>query len=339
MLTSTSSYAQDAKLEDSVVIVTTGGAFEKALKEHFYDSFTAKTGVRVVRVSATPGEQIAKIKAMSQTGRIEWDIVSVPADIEGAVAPFLQDIDCAAFKELAAQAVPDACGQKTLLRSIGGALLAYNPSAMPVGKKPESWVDFWDVKNFPGPRALPNFGQPHQVLMAALLADGVEPAKLFPLDLDRAFRKLDEIKPHVRVWWKTGDQSTQAFRSGEVVMGMIWSGRAFALKSEGVPIATTWNGAPKDLAYWSILQKAPHPKAANAFLEFFISNPKAHAAFTKELQYDTINKNAVDLLDPEASKDRATIPSNWQSMPDTDYKWVEANLPQILERWNAWIAK
>ena len=43
--------------------------------------------------------------------------------------------------------------------------------------------------------------------MLALLADGVAPSKLFPLDLDRAFHKLDQIKPNVAVWWKTGDQS------------------------------------------------------------------------------------------------------------------------------------
>jgi len=330
---------QEGKLEDTLVIVTTGGAFEKALKEHFYDPFTAKTGVKIVRVSASAGEQLAKIKAMSQTGRIEWDIVTVTADQEATLDPFLQDIGCSTFKELEAQAVSGACHPKALLRTIGGAVLAYNSGAMPAGTAPQNWADFWDVKKFPGARSLANFGQPHQVLMAALLADGVEPAKLFPLDMDRAFRKLDQIKGDVRVWWKTGDQSTNAFRSNEVALGMIWSGRAFDLQKSGAPIAMTWNEAPKDLAYWGIMSKAPHSKAAKAFLEFFISNPEAHAAFSKEINYDTLNKKARELLSPAEAKLRATDPSNWASMPETDYSWVEAHRTEILDRWNAWIAK
>src|SRR3989442_1490871 len=43
----------------------------------------------------------------------------------------------------------------------------------------------------------------------ALVADGVPPDKVFPMDVDRAFRKLDQIKPHVKVWWTQGNQSQQ----------------------------------------------------------------------------------------------------------------------------------
>ena len=40
-----------------------------------------------------------------------------------------------------------------------------------------------------------------RTIPAALVADGVPKDKLYPLDLDRAFKKLDEIKPHIKVWW------------------------------------------------------------------------------------------------------------------------------------------
>ena len=49
------------------------------------------------------------------------------------------------------------------------------------------------MKKFPGRRALRN--HPIATLEAALMADGVAPDKLYPLDVDRAFKKLEEIKP------------------------------------------------------------------------------------------------------------------------------------------------
>jgi len=41
--------------------------------------------------------------------------------------------------------------------------------------------------------------------------------KLFPLDLNRAYKKLDTIKPHVAAWWKSGDNSMQILRGGDAV--------------------------------------------------------------------------------------------------------------------------
>ena len=60
---------------------------------------------------------------------------------------------------------------------------------------PASWADFWDVKRFSGPRGLRN--NPRGTLEIALLADGISAEKLYPLNLDRAFAKLDELRPHL----------------------------------------------------------------------------------------------------------------------------------------------
>ena len=49
-------------------------------------------------------------------------------------------------------------------------------------------------------------------LEEALLADGVEPKDLYPLDVDRAFRKLDQIKHYVRKWWANGSEVMQLFK-------------------------------------------------------------------------------------------------------------------------------
>ncbi len=49
----------------------------------------------------------------------------------------------------------------------------------------------------------------------ALLADGVAPDKLYPIDADRAFKKLDTIKKQ-SIFWTTNSQSQQLLVDGEV---------------------------------------------------------------------------------------------------------------------------
>ena len=71
-------------------------------------------------------------------------------------------------------------------------------------------------------------GTPWELLTVALMADGVpaETSTLYPLDVDREFKKLDEIKPNVAVWYKTGAQQQQILKDEEVRDGLGVVGRA-----------------------------------------------------------------------------------------------------------------
>ncbi len=72
--------------------------------------------------------------------------------------------------------------------------LTWSKKAFPNGG-PQSWTDFFDTAKFPGPRSLPDTGDREWwVPLAALLADGVAPDKAFPMDIDRAYKKLDALK-------------------------------------------------------------------------------------------------------------------------------------------------
>ena len=333
--------AQDsgsAELEDQVVILTGGGAFEEAFIDNFYGRFEEETGVDVVPVAVPPADQWAKIKADVEAGvETGWDIVDTGPNPQPDLSQHLTDLEgCADMPNVVANGVEGACGQFRVLRTLGGGVLAYDTEAFE--EAPTTWADFWDVERFPGPRALSR-NELFYTLMSALYADGVPADEIYPLDLDRAFAKLDEIRPHIVAFWESGDQSQQMWRNDEVDMSMLYSGRAVALQKEGLPVGIVWPGAAKDQGGWGIAADAPHPNAAKAFLDFFYTDPEAHLAFADQINYDTGMAAALEAV-PEAERpNRATYPDNWDQMLTVDEVWVAENRDAVLERWNAWLAQ
>jgi mannopine transport system substrate-binding protein len=332
-------FAASARAEDNeVVSVSTGGAYGALLKKYYYDPFTAATGIRVRMISASTSEAWAKLRAMEQTGNVEWDLLSALDTDRVSQRDLLESVDCSKIPQAAAQGIPNACQSNLVTRVIGtGASLIYSTKAFPEGG-PQTWAEFWDTQRFPGPRGMQNSGTPWAVLSIALLADGVQPKDLYPLDLDRAFRKMDALKPHVAVWWRTGDQSQQILRDGEVVASVVWSGRGFMLEKEHVPVQMVLAGSIMMNGYWAIARNAPHRENAYKLIDFFMTRPEAHLGFMRENYNETSNRKVVDLMTPEERKSAITAPENWNTLIIADFDWVGRNEAMILERWNRWIS-
>ncbi|UCI31985.1 ABC transporter substrate-binding protein [Mesorhizobium sp. B4-1-4] len=327
--------------EREVVVAGGTGAYGDLVKKYFYAPFTEATGIEVVAAGGGYGEKLAKFKAMASVGRVEWDVITLSIDsLTPDIANLLDDLgDCANLPDVGSRGVDGSCLGHGVLFDIGGGVLAFDKRSFPDGhSQPASWADFWDVKTFPGPRALPNVGNPWWNLIAALEADGVSRDQLFPLDVDRAFRKLDEIKPDVTVWWKSGDQSQQLFRTGEVVMAMLFSGRAFRLRAEKIPLGISWQGAPLDAAFWAVTKGAQHPNAALALLDFIYTRPEAHAAFANESFGSTAQREAIKFLPQDARASSVIQPDNWSQIVQINRDWLAANRDAILERWSTWLA-
>ena len=326
-------------LESTLLIRSTGGAFEAALKKNFFDPFNKATGVRVIPFAATYGDMMAKTAAMQAAGKVEWDIISPQYSELSQISQYLTDLgDCGTIPNVAKEGVAGTCGRYGVLYLTGAQCLTWNPDAYK-SRVPRSWADFFDVQNFPGRRALPNTGSPWATLILAALADGVPREQLFPLDLDRIFRKLDTIKPHVATWWRTGDQSQKMWDGDDIAMSLMWSGSAFAAKRRGTKLAWTYEQAIADFGAWSILKNAPHPNAARAFIDFYLANPEAHAAFSREMGYTTSNKASQALLSAEEREELISSPERLAGIVTVDYEWLAANRAAVLNRFNAWVSK
>ena len=311
-----------------------GGSYTAAQDAAYFKPFTAASGIQIRVVTPV---SYGKIKAQVQTRRYEFDMTSINsmqwlrATREGLGEPI--DWSVVNKDRIPPNAiVADGFG---IAQNILGTALCYRTDRYP-GGGPKSWADFWDVKKFPGARSLCLNNSP-RTLIFALLADGVPLERIYPLDIDRAFKKLDQIKPHVKVWWREGTQSQQLIRDGEVDMMSIWNARATELKQAGVPIELVWNGAVRSTSTWCVLKGAPNRKLAWEFIEF-ASQAKPQAEFNTRLFYGPIHPDAYELIPREIAVQLPTYPENLAVSIKEDDQWEADRISQIEERFNHWLA-
>jgi putative spermidine/putrescine transport system substrate-binding protein len=307
-----------------------GGVWETSWRKAFFDPFTAQTGIEIKTV---PGVSFAKLKAQVTTGNYEYDQTNL-GDSE-----FAQAVHEGLLDKVDAEAAGTAALPPHMVRDYGivsyslGTNIVYRTDKFPNGG-PRNWADFWNVQKFPGSRCL--FDRSFTCLAFALIADGVPIDKLYPLDLDRAFRKMDQIKPHIKVWWHDGAQSQQLIRDGEVDMIGMWSARALDLIDDHVPLEIVWDGGE---LYWANLvvpKGDPNAKAAWQFANF-VAQPQPQANFAMLLPYGPANPAARALMPEARLKQTPAWPGNEKVMFQHDAAWLAPRLAQIRERWTQWM--
>jgi putative spermidine/putrescine transport system substrate-binding protein len=283
-----------------VVITSGGGTWEEAQRKAFFDPFTRDTGIKVVLVP----EDHAKLLASIKVGQPDADITSIPG---GTLAGWVnkeavEDIDYSMFDEETLKNMPDEMKAKNgvgaLLYSIA---VAFNTKKFPnESKQPKNWVDFYDTVRFPGRRALPKCEKivDGGLLEGALMGDGVPQDKVYPIDMDRAFAKVAEIKPHVGRWWVAGADAPQSLIDGEVDMAAAYNGRIFGAQKEGAPLALSWDQSLLQYDYWVIAKGSPNKENAEKFLAY-ISRAEPQAEFAKAISYGPVNVKAFDLVPKE----------------------------------------
>jgi putative spermidine/putrescine transport system substrate-binding protein len=336
------SSAQGARSKE-LVIQGWGGAKTEAEKKAFFDPFTKETGIKIIPVEAA-GDLWGKVAAQVKSKNIEWDLVS-GYDYAGVKAAaekgLIEKIDYKIVTQ-SKELVAGSAKEWGLGQEINSVCIGYNHKKFPGNNYPKTWADFFDVKKFPGPRAMNNFGAHAYNLLAALMADGVPPDKLIPIDLDRAFKKLDQIKPSVKLWYTSGGQLTQALISEEVVLGAVFDGRAKVAISMGAPVKLNFSQGFFMINYWAVVKDTPNKNIAMKFLNS-ICDPERQAIWSGIIKYSSTNPKFIQYLPPAEQRDHAVHPDNLKvQVPVTDDKvidWLAKNDAMITEKWNAWLSK
>jgi putative spermidine/putrescine transport system substrate-binding protein len=173
------------------------------------------------------------------------------------------------------------------------------------------------------------------ILEAALMADGVSKDDLYPLDHERAFRKLDTIKDQI-VWWESGDQFAQAMKAGEVTICACWPTRIYDIWKEGAPVAVEWQDHVLGWDDFVIPKGAPNLEAAMHFIEFG-TDPAQEIGMTKYTPWGPSAQEAAADPDPETAD---WIPTSDEHRPlaaTFDYEWWGENTDTLNERFAQWL--
>lgn len=315
----------------SLTVADPGGPFADGYRKAFYEPFQAETGIEIVPV-ARDAEPTAQFKSIVETGSYIWDVctLTLSARLILEQQDLLDDINL--DPALTGSMMPGAVHPNFLGIDVYATISAFNTSNVENG--PTNWADFWDVDKFPGRRALRK--NPIDTLEQALMADGVAPADLYPLDVDRAFAKLDEIKDDIAVWWTGGAQSSQLLQSGEVDMLSGWNARLQAAIDNGAPAQLVWNQGLYSIEGWGLPKGGPKADAARQFVAF-CARPEQQALFTDDLSYGPTNLDAYQHISEERAPVLTTAPANLEGMRLADENWWQENRAEMTERFNLWL--
>ena len=313
-----------------MVFTSWGGTTQDAQAAHWAAPFTEKGGPAVVQDGPT---DYGKIKAMVEAGAVTWDVVDAEYDwaLQAGKAGLLEPLDFTVIDKTKLD--PRFVSDFAVGSFYYSFVLGWNPANF-ADAKPATLADLFDTTKFPGKRTFYKWSAPG-VIEAALLADGVAPEALYPLDLDRAFKKLDTIKADI-IWWEGGAQSQQLLASGEAPIGFFWNGRLSALQADGMDVGISWD---QNITAADALVVPKGAKNKDAAMKFIAeaTSAEGQAAFAAATGYAPVNLGSADLMDPAI---RATLPDAQTAVQvNADMAYWADHRDEIGNRWYAWQAQ
>lgn len=326
--------ARGSSTQKKIVVRDSGGFYTEAFRKIFYAPFTAKTGIEVVSVTSPP-EPTAEIRMMVESKRPLWDIAALShraVQTLTAGEVFLERHGLG--QDAVVLSIPaQFMSSYGVGSNVYSTVLAYRTDKFKGRPAPKSWQDFWDVKNYPGRRSLRK--HPFDTIEVALMASGVPAAKVYPCDLDKAFKSLDKIKSDIAVWWMYGAQTEQLLKNDEIDLILIWTGRVQEAINAGVPVEVVWDQHIYKCESWAILKGTPNLEACREFIKF-VSEPKQQALLAP-LGVGPVQSEAFKYIDLEQGKLLPTHPDNLKKGICTDATyWLKAQ-KEAIERFNHWM--
>jgi putative spermidine/putrescine transport system substrate-binding protein len=343
----------------TLTFVSWGGAYTASQQKAYHDPYmAANPGIKIVNDDSA-AEGLAKLRAQVEAGNVTWDLVDmVAADAitaceEGLVEEFDPDMLLApapdgtpASKDFVSGSLTPGGTNCFIPQIVYSTTFGYRTD-MVGGSPPSTIADVFDLKKYPGKRALEK--KPIGNLEWALIADGVPGEKVYEVlgtaaGVDRAFAKLDTIKDAV-VWWTKGAQPPQLLADGEVIMASAYNGRLFsAIAEKKQPIAMLWDWQVFDLDGWVIPKGTKNLEAVKTYLKFATDTQRL-ADQAKFISYGPARMSSAPLVGKHADlgidmkPHMPTDPNNSKTTLNFDYVWWADNRAEMDERFNAWLAK
>jgi spermidine/putrescine-binding protein len=230
----------------------------------------------------------------------------------------------------------DPGNKYTIPYQAGTDAIVYNSDT--VANPPASWQDLWKPE-YAGKMVF--LDDSRAVIGATLLTLGYDVNTKDPAQLDEAKKKLAELVPNIKLF--DSDSPKTALISGDVDLGLTWTGEAFLAQKEKPSIQYVYptEGAIIWQDNWAMPKDAPHADAAYAWLnytnqgnifwmmlrDFPFTNPnKAALDFAKSDQkdlYDAYMASPITNTPVEAIANAHRIDDVGEALPLYDQIWTE----------------
>ncbi|MGE3290996.1 MAG: ABC transporter substrate-binding protein [Geminicoccaceae bacterium] len=314
----------------TMTIPNSGGLLEEAYRVAYFDTFTAQTGIKVL---GAPYMDTARVKAMVENNAVDVDLLNIDATEAAVLAKLglLEPIDYDVIDKT--NLLPEAANEYYLLADVAAYAMAWNTQAFSGDDRPKGWKAFFDAQDTTNQRSLWKLAP--QTLEVAAMGGGQVREKLYPIDLDLAFKMLDGIKSNL-TWWTSGAQGAQLLIDGEVDMGTAWNGRLYQPKLDGAPIDYTFDEALYVCDSMVVPKGAKNKKEAMQFLANMM-DAQNQATFAKHIPYGPVNTKAFALLDAERL---ALLPNSEQNSKTAvfqNFDYWAAEGDAIFDRFNNWL--
>ena len=316
-------------------MVSRGAAVQQAQDDAFFKPFTGATGTPLQLLDWPGG--LGTLRSRIEGGSNDWDMVQVSA------AELLAGCDEGLFEKLAWAAlggrdhyIAPASSDCGVGAGVTSVVLAWDRDKF---QATPTWADFWDVARFPGKRGLPRTARTN--LEIALLADGVAPGDVYRVlrtddGVERAFRKLDQIKPYL-VWWTPEAQAARLLGSGEVLLSSADNvSVTLANRTQKRHFGLQWAGSLYTVESWIVMKGSPNLPDALKLLAF-AGDPARQAACATAIPYGPVAKGATDQMAPDALAVSPTAPANLQNALQVDEQFWRDNGDKLNQRFDAWL--
>lgn len=318
-----------------LTIVTRDQSFQRAIQAAYVQPFTAVTDLSVQQMVWGGGPD--GLRTQSKAPDNDWGLVLVDPDelSTGCSEGLFEKLDWSAIggkDHYMPQAVSD-CGLGAV---VSNTVLAWDRDKFPVTP---TWADFWDVAKYPGKRGLRKGVRGN--LEIALMADGVAPGDVYKTlatsdGVDRAFRKLDQLKPYI-VWWGTGTDAARILASGDVLMTSGPSDQITTkAQKEHRNFGVQFSGSLYEVLSWAIMKGTPQLRAAQQFL-YFTGMTSVEWRLLKTSGDLGLSKTVNDGLPPELLAISPTNPTNLGGALRLDAGFWRDNLAKLRPRFDGWM--
>lgn len=324
-----------------------GNAVDQVLKD-----YSAATGIDAVGLTMSDTDYGAKMQLAARTGNADFDVaLGVATDIYTLTKPqgIYAQLDTSSWDPAVLSAMQGAklIAEDYAVSQDTAALLVYGPKL--ADNPPATWADFFDTQKYPGNRGMASGGLGVPVnIEYALIADGVSPDGLYPLDLDKAFAKLDSVSSNI-VLWDNAPKGIQDLVNGDTVMTWSYAPAALTAIKNGQDIklaAPAGTAVSRQLGV--VMAKGPNGQdAAQAFLAWWFQ-PEQQAKYTELTNYGIVVPSPL-VLEKFTPEQKAFMPFSGEH-PDhyrtinygyygTEGDLGQSNLALTLDAWNQFRAR